>query len=233
MRLDRLAYKIESISALAGTGCQYSPDAFAPSPAVFAASALCNVAVYNNKPNSLFSEIIGRLNAWCCDKLEISFTVFTETICKILGLTTAGNIAQRNVEESLSAFFHRFAKIVSCKFFGVVKNAEHIAYRIQQSLAVIGGGFIRKTCQIFNVPDKMSDAKLHQHIKVFHIFAISREVITTNNAGKVFAKNIDKHSRTACIGNFEQSINIGAKTPGPKTLFVSACSIGRERWLYP
>ena len=116
---------------------------------------------------------------------------------------------------------------------GVVINAEHIAYRIQQSLAVIGGGFIRKTCQIFNVPDKMSDAKLHQHIKVFHIFAISREVITTNNAGKVFAKNIDKHSRTACIGNFEQSINIGAKTPGPKTLFVSACSIGRERWLYP
>jgi len=94
MRLDRLAYKFESISALAGTGCQYSPDAFAPKPAVFATSALCNIAVYNNKPNSLFSEIIGRLNTWCCDKSEISFTVFTKTICKILSLTTVGNINQ-------------------------------------------------------------------------------------------------------------------------------------------
>ena len=88
MRLDRLAYKIECISALAGAGCQYGPDAFAPKPAFFAASALGNIAVYDNKPNRLFGEIIGWLNTRCGDKLEISFTVFTETIGKILSLTT-------------------------------------------------------------------------------------------------------------------------------------------------
>ena len=30
MSLDRLAYKIECVSALAGTGCQYGLDMFAP-----------------------------------------------------------------------------------------------------------------------------------------------------------------------------------------------------------
>ena len=134
--MDRLAYKIKRTSALAGTGSQYGPDVFTPGPAVCAASALGNIAVYDNKPYRLLSEIIGRLNARRCDKPEISFTVFTKTIGKILGLTTVGNIVQRNTKESFSAFFHRFCKIACCKFFGLVKNAEHITHCIKQSLAL-------------------------------------------------------------------------------------------------
>ena len=117
MSLDRLAYKIECISALAGTGCQYGPDAFTPGPAVFAASPLGNIAVYHNKPYCLFSEIICRLNASRCDKPEISFTVFAETICKIMSLATFGNIVQRNTEKSFLANFHCFCKSAFCHFF--------------------------------------------------------------------------------------------------------------------
>ena len=169
--MDRLAYKIKRISALAGTGCQYSPDAFAPNPTIFATSALCNITVYNNKTYRLLSEIIGRFNAWCCDKSEISIAVFTKTICKILSLTTAGNIDQRNIKKCFSTFFHRFCKTACCKLFGLVKNTEHITHRIKQFLAIIGGGFIRKTRQIFKLSDKVSDTKLYQNIEVFHIFA--------------------------------------------------------------
>jgi len=119
--LNRLTYKIECVSALAGTSRQYGPDAFAPKPAVFAASALGNIAVYNNKPYRLFSEIIRRLNARRCDKSEISFAMFEEPICKILSLATFWNIVQRNTEESFSANFHCLSKIAFCQFFGLVK----------------------------------------------------------------------------------------------------------------
>ncbi len=46
MILDRLIYKVKRTSALAGTGSQYNPCAFAPGPTLFAASALGNIAVY-------------------------------------------------------------------------------------------------------------------------------------------------------------------------------------------
>jgi len=72
MSLDRLIYKVKRTSALAGTGSQYSPDAFAPSSAFFAASALCDMAVYDNKAYCLLSHIICRLNARRCDKAKIS-----------------------------------------------------------------------------------------------------------------------------------------------------------------
>lgn len=39
MCLDRLTYKIKRILPLTGTSCQYGPDAFAPYPTLFAASA--------------------------------------------------------------------------------------------------------------------------------------------------------------------------------------------------
>ena len=117
MSLDRLAYKIECVSALAGAGCHYGPDAFAPKPAIFAASALCNIAVYNNKPNRLLSEIICRFNAGRCDKSEISFAVCAKTICKILSLSTFRNIDQRNIKKNFSACFHRLGKITCCQFF--------------------------------------------------------------------------------------------------------------------
>jgi len=254
MSLDRLAYKIECVSALAGTGCQYSPYAFAPKPAVFAASALCNIAVYHNKPYRLLSEIIGRLNARRCDKSEISIAMCAKAIRQILSLTTFRNIVQRNTKESFSARFHRFCKTAFCQFFGFVKNAEHITHRIKQFLAVIGGGPISKASQIFKFSNEMSDAKLYQNIEVFHIFAIGREVVATNDPCEVFTKNINQHPRAACIGNFEQSISIPAKTPCPETLFVflmagfiniKFCFIGqifkkliiclfktRERWLH-
>ena len=48
--MDRLVYKIECIPALAGAGGQHGPDALAPRSALFAASALGNIAIYNNKP---------------------------------------------------------------------------------------------------------------------------------------------------------------------------------------
>ena len=218
--MDRLAYKIECVSALAGAGSQYSPDAFTPNPALFATSTLGNIAVYDNKANRLFSEIIGWFNARRCDELEISFAVFTETIGKILSLATFWNIVQRNIKKRFSACFHSFCKADFCKLFGLVKNTKHITHCTQQSLAVIGGGFIRKTGQIFNVPDKMSDAKLYQNIKVFHIFAIGREIITANNTSKVFAKNINQYSRATCIGNLEQGVSISSKAPSPETLFA-------------
>ncbi len=123
MSLDRLIYKIKCIPALAGTGRQYGPDAFAPKPALFAASALGNIAVYYNKAYRLFSEIICWLNAGCCDKPEIRFTVITETICKILRLATIGNISQRNIKKRFSTSFHRFCKTACCKFSCLVKNA--------------------------------------------------------------------------------------------------------------
>ena len=104
MSLDRLAYKIECVSVLAGTSRQYSPDAFAPGSALFAASALRNIAVYDNKANRLFSEIIGRFNARRGNKLEISIAVFTETIGKILSLTTVWNINQRRTGTAMPAF---------------------------------------------------------------------------------------------------------------------------------
>ena len=50
MSLDRLVYKIECVSALAPAGCQYGPNAFAPKSAAFAAGALGNIAIYDNKP---------------------------------------------------------------------------------------------------------------------------------------------------------------------------------------
>jgi len=103
MSLDRLIYKIKRTSALAGTGRQYGPDAFAPGPAFFATSALCNITVYDNKAYRLLSEIIGRFNTRCGDKLEISFAVFAKTIREILSLATFGNIAQRDIEERFSA----------------------------------------------------------------------------------------------------------------------------------
>ena len=90
--MDRLAYKIECVSALAGTSCQYGPDTFAPKLALFTTSALGNIVVYDNKPNRLLSKIIGWFNARCSDEPEISFAVLKETVGKILSLTTVGNI---------------------------------------------------------------------------------------------------------------------------------------------
>ena len=57
MSLDRLIYKIKRTFVLAGAGSQYSPDAFAPGSSFFAASALCNIAVYDNKPHRLLSKL--------------------------------------------------------------------------------------------------------------------------------------------------------------------------------
>lgn len=81
MSLDRLIYKVKRTSALAGT---YSPDAFAPGPALFAASALRNIPVYDNKAYRLLSEIVCRLNAWRCNKSEVSVTMLAKTVSKIL-----------------------------------------------------------------------------------------------------------------------------------------------------
>ena len=97
MSLDRLIYKVKRTSALADAGSQYGPDAFAPDSSFFAASALRNIAVYDNKPHRLLSNIICRLNTRRCNKPEISLAVFMEAICKILCLTTFRNIAQRNI----------------------------------------------------------------------------------------------------------------------------------------
>ena len=57
MSLNGLAYKFESVSALTGAGCRYSPDAFAPSSAFHAASALGDAAVYDNNAYGLFGNL--------------------------------------------------------------------------------------------------------------------------------------------------------------------------------
>jgi len=120
MSLDRLVYKIECVSALAGTGCQYGPDAFTPGPAVFAASALGNIAVYDNKSNRLFSEIIGWLNARCGNELKISLAVLKETVGKVLSLTIVGNIVQCNTI-SRNAFL--LSSIAAAKSLAVNSSA--------------------------------------------------------------------------------------------------------------
>lgn len=119
MSLNRLTYEFESVSALTGAGGQYRPDAFAPGSALFASRALSDVAVYDNKAYGLLSEIIGWLYTRRCDKPEIRFAVFTETISQILGWATVRNIVQCNIEESVSAFFHRVCKIAGSTFFEI------------------------------------------------------------------------------------------------------------------
>ena len=164
--MNRLTYKFESVSALTGAGGQYGPDAFAPGSAPFASRTLGNVAVYDNKAYGLLSEIIGRFNARRCDKPEIRLAVITETTCKVLSWATVGNIVQCNAKEGVSAFFHRLCKIAGRTFFGLVKDVKHLAHCIQQSLAVCGGCFVRQTRQIFQFPNQMCQAKLHQDITV-------------------------------------------------------------------
>ncbi len=220
MSLDGLIYKVKRTSALAGTGSQYRPEAFAPGPALFAASALSNIAVYDNKAYRLLCKIVCRLNAWRCNKSEVSVTMLAKTVSEILCWTTFRDFAQRNIKERFAAFVHSFSKCFFRKFFGFVKNAEHITHRIKKFLTVIGGSFISKARQIFKFPDKMSDAKLHKNMAVFHILVIGREIVAANNSGKIFTENINKYPRTACMSDFEQSVGLRTKTPCPETLAV-------------
>ena len=84
MSNDRLMDKIKSISTLTGVGGQYGPDAFAPSSDFFAACALSNDAVYDNKTYGLLSKISGRLYARRCSKSKKRLAMFTETLGKVL-----------------------------------------------------------------------------------------------------------------------------------------------------
>jgi len=122
MRLNRLTYKFEGISALTGTGGQYGPDAFAPSSTLFASRALGNIAVYNNKAYGLFGQIIGRFYPWRCDKSKIGIAMVFETVCEVPRLSTVWNIVQCNIQKSVSAFLHCVCKITCSKFFGLVKE---------------------------------------------------------------------------------------------------------------
>jgi hypothetical protein len=139
IRINKTSGRINALRPWLAQVATHSPDAFAPGSSFFAASALCNIAVYDNKPHRLLSKIIGRFNARRSNEPEISFAVFTEAICKILCRTTFRNIVQRNIEGSFSTFVHSFCKSVFCKFFGFVKNAEHITHSIKKFLAVICG----------------------------------------------------------------------------------------------
>ena len=146
--------------------------------------------------------------------------MLAKTVNEILGWTTFRDFAQRKIKERFSTFVHSFSKRFFCKFFGFVKNAEHITHSIKKFLTVICGGFISKARQIFKFSDKMSYAKLHKNVAVFHIFAICREIVAANDPGKIFAQNFSQHPRATCIGNFEQSVCIPSETPCPETVAV-------------
>ena len=169
MSLDRLIYKIKCRVALAGAGGQHSPDAFAPGSALFAASALCNTAVYDNKPYSLFDKVISRLYIRRCDETKISVAMLAKPISQVLCLFRLRDIGQCLGKKCLSVFVHSFSKGFVANLLSLMEDAKHFTYSFKQSFAVSYGRFVTKCCQILEFANKVCQAKLHQNITVLHI----------------------------------------------------------------
>ena len=65
---NRLIEKVEHAAALLDAGGDHRPDSLTPALARFAARALGNAPVDDHKPNRLFCQVVGRLDAGSGDE---------------------------------------------------------------------------------------------------------------------------------------------------------------------
>jgi len=87
-------------------GCHDGPDAFAPCAAAFAACALRDETVDDDKSYCSFGGVVGGFGAGSGDELKVRFAVVDETVAHVLGGPGAGHALCAGGDDAAALFTH-------------------------------------------------------------------------------------------------------------------------------
>jgi len=159
------------------TGCHDGPDAFAPGAAAFAAGALRDETVDDDKSYCSFGGVVGGFGAGSGDELKVRFAVVDETVAHVLGGPGAGHALCASGDDAAALFTQGSVEPGFAHRLAPVDDAEHLANLGEQEFSIGGGGFVRQCGEELDVADQVGDAELDEDVKVFHVFAVSPEVV--------------------------------------------------------
>ena len=102
MGFDGLKQEVEDGAALLGAGCDDGPNAFGPSPALFASRALGDEAIDDHEADGRFRKVVRRLHAGGGDEWEVGVPVLAKPVGKILDFPRGGSVDQGRGQHRLT-----------------------------------------------------------------------------------------------------------------------------------
>jgi len=188
--------KRECRSALLGAGGQHGPNPRAPAAAGFATRPLRDFAIDHDESKALLDRVVRRLDPVCFQESEIVVTVFTKSLCDVLGFVapwwTAGHFEHLAFDTFSSSF-----PAVRQHLIALMPNAEETFDGCQQLLAEAARDAIGQRREELHVSDQMRPAELHACVDVMQEFAVRAVVVAADNTSKGFPQELLEHSRAS------------------------------------
>lgn len=125
------------------------PDRLTPPATLFAARPLRDFSIEHNESNRLFGQIVGRVDARCRNELKERVAVVAEPLRHVSCFSGIGHPPGRLSAQFVSRRGQAAINRSLGKLVAAMERTEQFANRIQQSLAVRLGRFVRKGRQAF------------------------------------------------------------------------------------
>lgn len=205
-------------AALLGTRSDRGPDPLAPFPTGESPCALSYLAINHDETQGLFGKVVGRLDAWRGDELEVSLAMVAKTIGDILCFRPRrGTLADLKnlVSSSLQSGLEKLRRHA----LSPVNDAEERTDPRQEPV----GEVLRYLVQLLeelHVPDQVGKAKLNEHMEVAHVLAIGGEIVAAEDPLELLSQDLDQDIGSSRLVDAEESVQMGSEAPCPVLLPV-------------
>ena len=215
---DGFEEEIENRATLLGASGDYRPDPLEPALASFATRTLGYVPVDDYEANCLLRQIVGRLDAGCCYEPDVTRAVFLEATGKICRLGCARDILDGCSTQRFASNFQRGGERLGLHEVAAMDHIEQRTHSLQNSTTVRLILEIGMLGQELQISDQVGQTELHQHSAVAHVLTVGTEAVTSKNAVKFSAQNLDQNLGAPRGCDLEHGKERGTETPSPHAL---------------
>ena len=162
-----------------------SPDPFAPTTTILAASALGDTAVDGHKPNGLLCQVVSGFDVRFGDETKVAFGVVPKAFCQIAGLS-AQRCSSRGIPYQLltSGLQGTLEVLHGRVLFATMNHMKQASQIVQKELTVQLVLFVRMLNQELHVTNQVRQTKLQDSPEVVHVFMIRTEVVVQITNGR-------------------------------------------------